>query len=74
MAEVRYRAPSRYAYSLALLTLVEFARGHTGEPFTFGPDDVNLMLSTGLLIAGEDLTSIKARLTERVPGLVESEE
>lgn len=68
---IRWRAHSRYSYALALLALVQLARTHEGEPFHFGPLDIDQVENTGIVVSGADLGAVTDTLSG-VPGLFRS--
>lgn len=67
---LRYRAPTRITYSLALIALVEYGREHSDPDFEFGPLDLERLETEGLHISGTSLEGVSDVLA-RVPGLVE---
>lgn len=66
---VRYEAASRISYSMALLALAEYARGHEVH-FSVYPATLDLMETAGLSVSGPDLAGVRAELG-KIPGLVE---
>lgn len=68
---VRFRADSPLSYSLAILQLVEHARGTSGD-YEFGPLTLEGLTTHGLVVTGPDLEEVE-ELLAGVPGLVESE-
>jgi hypothetical protein len=68
----RYYAVHSVSYALAAIALVEHARVHRDDDFTFGPLDSRAMAESGLVVTGSDLGRVAAVLAE-VPGLAEFE-
>ena len=66
----RYFADSSVSYALAAIALVEYAREHRGEEFSFGPLDSRAMAESGLVVSGMSLDGVAAVLAG-VPGLAE---
>lgn len=65
-----YCADQSASYVLAIILLMEYARGHKGEEFAWYPLDAVAMRDGGLFVSGPDLAGPAAVLAG-VPGLVE---
>lgn len=57
-------------YALALVLLLEYARGHQREEFVFGPFDIAKARAGGLVLSGASLSG-PAAVLQAVPGLAE---
>jgi hypothetical protein len=71
VAEHRFRADTRLAYSQALLAVVRHARG-SEQVFFYGPRSLARLEKEGLLLSGPGADGA-AEAVRYIPGLVETE-
>ena len=67
-----WRAAMRLSYSVALMLLMEHARG-TGEEFEYGPLSLDALEEQGLRVTGTRLEGVQKVLAD-IPGLYLSRE
>lgn len=70
MTTLRYRALSRYTMARALEALTAYAREFPQPAFDYGPLDLEVLTTHGLLVSGEDLAGPQQVLSV-IPELVE---